>query len=311
MPSPKKGMSAFMFYIDDWRASWSVEAMDDHEKVGYLNLLMRAASSPDCGLPDNDLELAVISGLGTKWFKPTRDRNKRIGKQNPDGTFSFKSAGDKLRECFSFRPKTAQLPEGRLYNERLYQEYVRKQEVSSARSDARKQRHGRNDGENDLNNCSFETPSEPPCDSTNGQQTAPHLPPPTSVCIEENHLPPTKPEVGGQVVALDTNLPKPETPRQPENTTDGYQEFTEHCKSKGLASGSRQLWASLRRKFPQQTAAQILENLPVFDGQTSPGLWGHHNPKALADEADRQRAKGRFPAQSEDITERFLRMNKA
>ena len=67
MPRPTKGMKAFMFYIDDWRSSWAVEAMDDHEKVAYLNLICKAASEPDCGLPDDDYELAVISGLGLRW----------------------------------------------------------------------------------------------------------------------------------------------------------------------------------------------------------------------------------------------------
>jgi hypothetical protein len=85
MPKPQ-GMRAFMLYIDDWRSSWKVQAMDDHEKQAYLNLLMKAASEPDCGLPDNDYELAVISGMGKKWFRPTHDKEKRLPLLNEDGS---------------------------------------------------------------------------------------------------------------------------------------------------------------------------------------------------------------------------------
>lgn len=113
-------MRAFLFYIDDWLSSKKIDLMDAQEERGYLRLLLRAATEPDCGLPDDDNQLSVFSKLGSQWYKPTRERDFRMGD---------KTSGAKLRECFFER-------NGRLYNDRLLKEFEYQREISSKRSKA-------------------------------------------------------------------------------------------------------------------------------------------------------------------------------
>jgi uncharacterized protein YdaU (DUF1376 family) len=110
-------MDAFLFYIDDWLSSGSIAAMDAAEERGYLRLLLRAAKEPDCRLPDDDAQLAVISLLGKQWWRPTKD---------PDRRFGAKTSGEKIRECF-------EAVDGRLHNERLHREWRHQKEVREKR----------------------------------------------------------------------------------------------------------------------------------------------------------------------------------
>jgi len=121
-------MDAFLFYIDDWLSSKKVQMMDAHEERGYLRLLMYAAKEPDCGLPDDDNQLAVISLLSHQWNRVTREALKRS--HDPE-TKAFRTSGQKLRECFFNR-------KGRLYNKRLMEEFMHQKEVSEARAKAGK-----------------------------------------------------------------------------------------------------------------------------------------------------------------------------
>ena len=113
-------MQAFLMYIDDWISSKRIEMMDAAEERGYLRLLMRAAKEPECCLPDDDVQLAIMSMLGSQWYKPTTDKSRRVGSL---------TSGQKLRECFV-------VFDGKLRNERLYREYENQQKVREARSKA-------------------------------------------------------------------------------------------------------------------------------------------------------------------------------
>lgn len=86
--------------------------MDAHEERGYFHLLLAQASEETCTLPDDDHQLAIISMLGPQWSKPTKDKSRRIG---------TKTSGQKLREQFIVRPLASP---GRIYNERLYREWL-------------------------------------------------------------------------------------------------------------------------------------------------------------------------------------------
>jgi hypothetical protein len=154
-------MRAFHFYIDDWLSSKHIRRMDAHEERGYLRLLLYAASEPDCGLPDDDRELADISLLNQQWNSPTKDLEKQFGDQ---------TSGQKLRDCFFVikngtpvnalteeeeiddRIDYSGLVEGRLYNARLLREFLYQQQVAQKRSEA-----GRKSGESrrkTANKCS-------------------------------------------------------------------------------------------------------------------------------------------------------------
>lgn len=98
-----------MIYIDDWLSSKNIQMMDAPEERGYLHLLLRAAKELDAGLPDDDAVLANLSLLGQQWWRPTKDKLKRVGAM---------TSGQKIRGCFFSQ-------NGRVYNERLLREVER------------------------------------------------------------------------------------------------------------------------------------------------------------------------------------------
>ncbi len=98
---------AFQFYADSWLSSKDILLMTPSEEGAYIRLLAIAWLEPDCGLPDNDAELAVLSRLGKEW----------------DG-----------RSCEKIRAKF-RAEGGRLYNDRLLEER-RKQAEWSRKSSA-------------------------------------------------------------------------------------------------------------------------------------------------------------------------------
>lgn len=122
-------MRAFLLYIDDWLSSKRIAQMDAHEEAGYLHLLLREATESDCGLPDDDTQLAILSGLGQQWFRPTKEKSKRIfATPNELGVMT---SGEKIRQSF-----VAQ--DGRIFNERLLKEWNHQQEVQQKRAESGK-----------------------------------------------------------------------------------------------------------------------------------------------------------------------------
>ncbi len=85
---------AFQFYVNDWLGSPKIMLMNPAEEGAYIRLLAIAWASEDCGLPNDDNELAVLSRLGEGWFN---------------------GASIKIRKCFIEKGS-------RLYNKRLLQE---------------------------------------------------------------------------------------------------------------------------------------------------------------------------------------------
>lgn len=91
---------AFQFYPNDWLGSTNIMLMSPAEEGAYIRLLAIAWNSPDCGLPDDDSQLSVLSRLGEGWFN---------------------GASAKVRACFFSR-------NNRLYNSRLLQEKKKQDE---------------------------------------------------------------------------------------------------------------------------------------------------------------------------------------
>lgn len=85
---------AFQFYPGDWLGSMKIMLMKPEHEGAYIRLLAIAWGNDDCGLPDNDDELAVLSRLGEGWLK---------------------GGSVVVRKCFFSEG-------GRLYNKRLLEE---------------------------------------------------------------------------------------------------------------------------------------------------------------------------------------------
>ena len=54
-------------HIDAWQASAAVQNMTHAEHRAFLNLLMASWQTDDCGLPNNDKELAKLSRMRAEW----------------------------------------------------------------------------------------------------------------------------------------------------------------------------------------------------------------------------------------------------
>ena len=85
---------AFQFYPKDWLSSKSVALMTLEQEGAYIHLLAHCWESEDCGLPDDDKQLAILSRMGERWF----------------------SESAAVKECFVGHPTR----KGRLINSRLY-----------------------------------------------------------------------------------------------------------------------------------------------------------------------------------------------
>lgn len=82
---------AFQFYVNEWLGSTKIALMTPAQEGGYIRLLAVAWNAPDCGLPDDDTQLARLSRLGDEWLN---------------------GASTLVRECFFSKS-------GRLFNQRL------------------------------------------------------------------------------------------------------------------------------------------------------------------------------------------------
>ena len=91
---------AFQFYPDAWLSSTDITLMTPAEEGAYWRLLCHEWLQPDCGLPDNDQELAVLSRLDDQWEH---------------------GSGAKIRRKFRAQ-------NGRLYNDRLFEERKKQEE---------------------------------------------------------------------------------------------------------------------------------------------------------------------------------------
>lgn len=59
----------FPAYASRWLGSQKIGCMTPAEEGAYFRLLCLAWVSPDCDLPDNDDDLAILSRLGEGWLK--------------------------------------------------------------------------------------------------------------------------------------------------------------------------------------------------------------------------------------------------
>lgn len=68
---------AFQFYPDSWLSSSAITLMTPAEEGAFIRLLCVAWMEPDCGLPDDDEALAVLSRLGSHWEGKSSNRIRR------------------------------------------------------------------------------------------------------------------------------------------------------------------------------------------------------------------------------------------
>lgn len=94
---------AFQFYVNDWLSSSHIMLMTPAQEGAYIRLLCIAWNDPDCSIPDDDSQLAILSRLGEGWL----------------------NGGSLLvRKCFEPHPNKP----GRLVNLRLLEERKKQQE---------------------------------------------------------------------------------------------------------------------------------------------------------------------------------------
>lgn len=103
----------FRLFGMDFLGSRRVIAMNTPERGAYLQLLILAWDDEHCSLPKDEKELRELVGWSDQWG-------------------SFK----KVRACFTAHPDHP----GRLYNERLWEEYLYCQNKSDAAKESAKSR---------------------------------------------------------------------------------------------------------------------------------------------------------------------------
>src|SRR5579871_3714279 len=90
---------------------------------------------------------------------------------------------------------------------------------------------------------------------------------------------------GGGLPSLDSNT---ENPPPPTPAPNHHAAIAAHCKSLGISPPGRTLTEQLRKKFSGHSPEMLVARLPLFQGQTSPGLWAHKTWQELVSESERQ-----------------------
>ncbi|QOJ34059.1 MAG: hypothetical protein HRU82_03440 [Nitrospira sp.] len=107
---------AFQTYAADWLADTLNALLTPAEEGARFRLKCHAWRDPDCSLPDDDEELAMLSRLGDSWHK---------------------GSGEKLRKCFIPHPKKpGRLCDMGLMEERKKQEAWRKKSQEGGKRSA-------------------------------------------------------------------------------------------------------------------------------------------------------------------------------
>lgn len=111
---------SFQFYPADWLSSRKVALMTPAQEGAYIRLLCYCWDDPDCTLPDDDAQLAVLSRLGEGWF---------------DG------GSDAVLWCFEAHPSiNGRLTNGRLMAEREKQDAWREKSAEGGRKSGKARR---------------------------------------------------------------------------------------------------------------------------------------------------------------------------
>lgn len=70
MPRKPDDFPSFHFYPKDWLTGQTTQAMTPEQRGAFIQLLAQAwERSPRCTLPNDDTQLATLSGLGARWKK--------------------------------------------------------------------------------------------------------------------------------------------------------------------------------------------------------------------------------------------------
>jgi uncharacterized protein YdaU (DUF1376 family) len=93
---------AFQLYVNDWLSSTAIALMSAAEEGAYIHLLCHEWTEDDCGLPDDDAQLAVLSRLGRDWKKSSACLRKqfmaRDGRLYNKKLLAVRDAADAWRE---------------------------------------------------------------------------------------------------------------------------------------------------------------------------------------------------------------------
>jgi len=181
----------------------------------------------------------------------------------------WRSSGEKVKQQFSFRPITEQLPNGRLYNERMYREHTRHQVLKVQKQEAVRSRWGSRNGETIGGR------------NGDGRITEDH----TESIRGASQLPTFNPNIGGEGAAATYQCAEEQPaagppPLDESNTTPAravteadYELLARHAADLGIQVPDKPTAIRILQRFPDIPP----DKLPRFPGQKSSGLWLQKN----------------------------------
>jgi len=93
-----KKSPAFQFYPNDWLGSTKIMLMTPAEEGAYIRLLCIAWNAPDCGLLDDDDQLATLSRLGEGWFSGGSEKIKSCFEKKGDRLFNKRLLSERKKQ---------------------------------------------------------------------------------------------------------------------------------------------------------------------------------------------------------------------
>jgi len=80
----------FPLNIHDWLGSKHIAAMTPAEEGAYIRLLCYQFDDPQCRLPDDDNDLAILSRLGEQWHNESGEKIRKCFKKKGIFLFNFR-----------------------------------------------------------------------------------------------------------------------------------------------------------------------------------------------------------------------------
>jgi uncharacterized protein YdaU (DUF1376 family) len=274
----------FSFYPSDFKASSTVCSMTPEQIGGYILLLCHAFDSDDCGLPDDDQQLALLSRLNDRWPQ----------------------VGTRVKMAFKKRGS-------RLYNDRLLIEWnncmSRIDKASEAGKNSAKVRREQRLTEANARSIQVQRSLRR---STNLASTTQYPIPNIDNSIKE---PPNPLEGGTQetIPAISTEPKKPKHPRKAPpsaETLARWARFTTAYPKQNKSGLAKKLW--IKMDYNEETTCAILVNVSEYektedwlkdDGHWIPNQFNYLNDETWKGKRPKPKQQGTYARDNEQPLE--------
>jgi hypothetical protein len=193
-------------------------------------------------------------------------------------------------------------PEGWIYSRRMVHDEAEREKTNDRvrRFRARGEAHTDTDEKRQSNAEESESESESESEPYTYKEENPLLPPTPSSTVTEPVA------AAGSLHSISKKKPKIKTALACRVSNADFKAISIRCMEVGLPVPSLPLVSEILSKFPGKTGAEVAAILPLFPGQTTPGLYIHKSGAEIEAEFARQRITPARRSKAEESHDRLM-----